>query len=146
MSRASAPWLTTASLQANRVMRSPEPRTTSTRRRMRSSSGSSPASARSIASVRVGRRARGEEAEVPEVDAEDRHLAIGDQRAAVQQRAVAAEHDQQIDRLLELVVIDEARAVRRRLVTADDDRLVPARAQPRRQLVGDLDAPRAWPA
>ena len=64
--------------------------------------------------------------------------------AAMKQRAVAAEHDQQIDRR-QLLFLDRARAVRRRIVIADDDRLVAARTQPRGHLIGDLDRFRLRP-
>ena len=64
---------------------------------MRSSMAMPPARHRLQRRQHLVERGRGEEAEAAEVDAEDRHAEVADRAGHRQQRAVAAEHDEEID-------------------------------------------------
>jgi hypothetical protein len=59
---------------------------------------------------------------------------VGDQPRGTQDRAVAAQHDDQIDRVTELDFGNDLHAIGRDLVLHRDDRDVAAFAQPRHQL------------
>ena len=96
----------TASLSARQRSTTCPPRSTSTWRRMRGATDE-PARERLLERVvELVARRLGEEAERAQVHAEERHRALADRARGREQRAVAAEHDQQIDARRELLELD----------------------------------------
>ena len=98
--RASEPRATTTSLSAVNVPSGVRPAWQDLRRSsaIRSPIANAPASSFSSTRLELVRLGLRQEADLAEVDAEDRHVDLGDRLRGAQERAVAAEHDEGVGR------------------------------------------------